>query len=148
MGDVVNFENKSDSYKQLFDDYIGNDDYLMYTCINVLSEMNCPLTKEGISQFQEDTGELDVTGVITVNELFYLIDELNMDNRQAVFDHIDRMEYTSYLNGIIQKLDTYGIDKKKSSNKPINYILFFVIILLAIYGTGTLFINFMNFIIK
>ena len=102
MGDVVNFENKSDSYKQLFDDYIGNDDYLMYTCINVLSEMNCPLTKEGISQFQEDTGELDVTGVITVNELFYLIDELNMDNRQAVFDHIDRMEYSDYMKSMLR----------------------------------------------
>ena len=113
MGDVVNFENKSDSYKQLFDDYIGNDDYLMYTCINVLSEMNCPLTKEGISQFQEDTGELDVTGVITVNELFYLIDELNMDNRQAVFDHIDRMEYSDYMKSMLRdtnKNEPNGLD--------------------------------------
>lgn len=113
MGDVVNFENKSDSYKQLFDDYIGSDDYLMYTCINVLSEMNCPLTKEGISQFQEDTGELDVTGVITVNELFYLIDELNMDNRQAVFDHIDRMEYSDYMKSMLRdtnKNEPNGLD--------------------------------------
>jgi hypothetical protein len=130
MGDVVNFENKSDSYKQLFDDYIGNDDYLMYTCINVLSEMNCPLTKEGISQFQEDTGELDVTGVITVNELFYLIDELNMDNRQAVFDHIDRMEYSDYMKSMLR--DT---NKNEPSRDHFRKVLIgLCIAILIIYG--------------
>lgn len=83
---IIQFNNK---YKVKFCSIIDNDGYLKLTALNALDYSGYDMTEKGVKEFQANN-DLEVTGIIDINDFTILIQVFDNDKIQDVLSHLDR----------------------------------------------------------
>ena len=83
---IIEFNNR---YKIKYSDIINDDGFLKLTAVNALDAAGYEISESGVREFQSNNN-LEVTGVIGVEDFTMLIQVFDNDNIQDIVSHLDR----------------------------------------------------------